>query len=265
MTASPSSPKPFYVKGDDGAFHPNRNAGSPWLSGHQNGLALGGLFAQALMQAPPPEGMNIARFTLDILRPAPMAPTVASWTRLRDGRRTSAMTGRLVAGGVETAVASALFVRKPEDGVPGTPSPIPAILPEDAPDEFMLPLKTGLEARLIRRGAAHDLTTGACWVRSLSRLDADTPLHPIVAVVMACDFGVGLSSGLDRQAWSSPSLDLAIHFIRSPRDEWTLIEADTLMPGNGAALVDMRLSDRFGLFGRANLTMAVFPGGAHAQ
>lgn len=260
MTDSPSPTIPFFEE-RDGAFIPTSIAGSPWGAGQLNGVAVGALLAHTMLQAHPPQDMNIARFTLDILGRAPMAPATASWRVLRQGRRQAVLEGRLAVDGVDVARASALFVRRADEGAPATVFAPPSPLPEEAQDAaLMMPLKTGLESRILQRGAAGtDQPQGRVWVRPITSAVAGAPIDPVVAAVIASDFGGGASSGIDRTAWTSPNIDIAAHFVRPPRDAWILVEAQTLLPGNGSALVETQLSDRFGLFGQAHQILAVTP------
>lgn len=260
MTGPALQIAPFFEE-RDGAFVPNSIAGSPWGAGQLNGVAVGALLAHTMIEAHPPEGMNIARFTLDIIGRAPMAPTTASWRVLREGRRQAVLEGRLSARGVDVARAVAVFVRQADEGAPATVFAPPSPLPEAALDEpLMMSMKTGLESRLLQRGVAgSDQPLGRVWVRPITPVVAGAAIHPIVAAAVAGDFGGGLSSGVDRAAWLSPNIDIAIHFVRPPRDEWVLVEAQSMLAGNGAGLVETRLSDRFGLFGRAHQVLAVSP------
>jgi acyl-coenzyme A thioesterase PaaI-like protein len=124
----------------------------------------------------------------------------------------------------------------------------------------MLPLEMGLESRLIQRGAAGgDQPLGRVWVRHLAPVVAGGARHPVIAAVLAADFGGSLSSGVEREKWTSPNVDIAIHFLRPPRDEWVLVEARALLLGNGGALIESELSDRSGLFAHVNLTLVLAP------
>jgi hypothetical protein len=256
----PSSKRPFFET-RDGLFVPTGLAGSPWGPGQLNGVAVGMLLAQTMIEAHPPEGMNIARFNFDILGRAPMAPLAARWRMVREGRRQAVLEGVLSADGVDVAKANALFVRRADEGAPATVFAPPTPQPDEVLDApLMMPLRTGLESRLIQRGkAGSDQPLGRVWVRPLTPAITGAEIHPIIAAVAAADFAGGLSAGLDRAAWLSPNVDIALQFVRPPRDAWVLVESETLLAGNGSGLVDARLSDRHGPFGRAHQVLAVSP------
>jgi hypothetical protein len=197
--------RPFFEM-RDGLYVPRGSARSPWNANHQNGVAIGSLLAHTMLEAGPPEDMNIARFTLDILRPAPMAATRAVWRPLRDGRRTHLLQGSLIVGQVEVARASALFVKRADDAPPAMVFDPPVPQPEDAPEVYQMPLATGLESRLIQRGAAaSDQPLGRVWVRPLRRVVDGAAAHPLISAVLASDFGGGVSSGAGRKTWNSPT------------------------------------------------------------
>lgn len=52
--------------------------------------------------------MQLARFTLDLLRPVPMQPLAAAVRIVRDGKRSQVLEASLISDGVEVARASAL-------------------------------------------------------------------------------------------------------------------------------------------------------------
>jgi acyl-coenzyme A thioesterase PaaI-like protein len=259
MAEPARTPRAFFeVAGD--LFIPRPSTASPWRAGHQNGVAIGSLLAHTLLRAEPPAEMDIARFTLDILRPAPMAPVRAEWRREREGRRTHVLEGSLIIEGVEVARASALFVRRADEGIPATPFEPPTPLPEDAPHDHQMPLSTGLESRIVQRGAAGDAPRpGRVWVRTLRRIVDGFDSHPVISAVVAADFGGNISGAFERRDWNSPNLDIAVHFFRPPRDAWILVEAEVLVLGNGSALVDSQMSDRYGAFGRSQRTLFITP------
>jgi len=251
---------PFF-EAQDGLYVPTRLCGSPWGPAQINGVAVGVLLAQTMIEAHPPEGMNIGRFNFDILGRVPMAPLAARWRMVREGRRQAVLEGVLSADGVDVAKASALFVRRAEEGAPATVFAPPSPLPEEVADApLMISIRTELESRLIHRGkAGSDQPLGRVWVRPLTQVIGGVAVHPIIAAVAAADFAGGLSSGIDRSRWLSPNVDISIHFVRPPRDAWVLVESETLLAGNGSGLVEARLSDRYGLFGRAHQVLAISP------
>jgi acyl-coenzyme A thioesterase PaaI-like protein len=260
LAPQPSATEVPFFELENGAHAPYPIARSPWREGYQNGLAIGGLLAHTLLEAELPEGMDLARFTMDILRPAPMAPTHARWRTVREGRRTGVLEGVLTIGGADVARATALFVRRSDHGAPPTPYGPPDMPPEAAPREYMLPKGMGLESRLIGKGVPNTAQpVGRVWVRQDTPIVGGGACHPLIAAVQAADFAGSLASGIDREAWTSPNIDIAVHFLRQPRDEWVLVEATALAPGNGSTLVETQLSDRSGLFAHAHVTLVVSP------
>jgi len=243
---------PFFTPTPDG-FLPTAVARDPGQPDRQAGAALAGLLARSLQAAPAAATMNIARLTIDLLHPAPFAPTQVLWRVLREGRRTTVLEASLTAGGLEAARASALFVRRAEEGAPATvfAPPFPAV--EDAPQTPIEPGPAGFETRLVTGGLEGGVERPRAWIQPTTEVVAGEGRDPLAAAMMAASFTLRL--GEMGAASGAQPLDIAVHFVRPPRETWILVDADTLAPG-GAALAHSQLSDRSGLFAHAQQTLA---------
>lgn len=67
--------------------HTTKWAGGPWNPEQQHGSAPAALAAWTAEQMPTREPMRIARLTLDLLRPVPIAPLDIETEVLREGRK----------------------------------------------------------------------------------------------------------------------------------------------------------------------------------
>ena len=90
-----------YYGVDGDAFLPTALCASPWRRDAQNGVALGLLMAQTLEAELDPGREQLARFTLDILHPAPFAPTRISWRATHADARLRLFEGVLEAEGLK--------------------------------------------------------------------------------------------------------------------------------------------------------------------
>ena len=242
-----------FFTGKDGAYEPGLNARSLQDGGLQSGNALGGLLAHTLLESGLAENLLLARFTVDFLGPASTAPLRADWRRLRDGRRTAVREGTLKVAEREVARATALLVR-PGDGPPAASFVPPSPPPEGASPVMPSP-QTGLEARLVGRGAVGGAEpTGRLWVRQLAPIVAGAAPHPLVAAVLAAGLAGARLAGVGPEV--SSNVDVAIHFVRPARGAWILAEAEALWPGEGGGVVTGQLSDRQGLFAQLCQTLA---------
>lgn len=248
----------FYTRDGD-AFVPTRLAASPWERGKQNGVGLGGLATFLIETIAAPTAMTTARLTIDILAAAPMEATFGRTRVLREGKRIQMVEAELVVGDRVVARATALRVRQAE--TPLIPQANPYPLPDGIADaQFMAPQAFGgtLETRLVS-GGLREPGPGILWVRFGHEHIENEPLSPLLRAAILGDFGGGLGSVLDVNAWSYANLDITLHFSRPPIGEWLLIDANTASDGNGIGRADMILADTGGPFARAHQTLFIAP------
>jgi len=245
--------KRFYVAEGDG-FVPTGLSTSPWRRDSQNGLALGLLMTHTLVRRPEAAQGHLARFTLDILRPAPAALTTIAWRVARGGRRVQLLEGELIAGGEVSARASALFVAPTGPPPPPREMHPPPVSPEDALERTVLARGTGVDTRLVERRTESPTGRQSLWVRVEADVVPGAGATPIGAAVAASDFG-GSSLRDYSKEWTYPNLDIAVHFSRAPRGEWVHASTLPMMLGRGTAVIDHHLSDRDGPFARAHQTL----------
>ena len=131
-----SAPKAFFTTDGD-AFVPAAIARGPWgqtISGNY----VGGLLGHVLEREAADPELQPARLTVDLFRPAALAPVRVETTVARKGRRLKLVDAAMVQDDVVVARASALFLRRGEQPaddiwtspvamppVPSTPDPIP--------------------------------------------------------------------------------------------------------------------------------------------
>jgi len=233
-------------------------ATGPWDKRFQNGAALSGLLAHILETGPAPEGMDIARYQLDILRPAPMdQPLGVQRSMLRDGRRLQATEAALLSGGDVVARASLVRLRHTETPAFGGASPPPD--PDATPAPPMStrrPMRGILQSRLLS-GGLEDPGPGAGWYRFDGDIVAGAAITPFVAAAMTADFGSALSSVLDWREYTFANVDISLHLTRAPRGPWLHVDAHSVSHGAGRALVNAVMSDQDGDFARAHQTLFV--------
>lgn len=109
--------------------HTSKWAGGPWNAEQQHASAPAALAAWAAEQIPTREPMRIARLTLDLLRPVPVAPLEIETEVLREGRKIQLVAVHLSASGVEVVRATALKVRALDIDLPATAAIPPMTLP----------------------------------------------------------------------------------------------------------------------------------------
>lgn len=241
---------------------PTDLARGPWSPQALHGGPPSGLLAQRVEQAEGGDGMQVARITIELLRPVPVAPLAVETTLLRPGRKVQLVGASLRAGTVEVARATALRIRTADLPVPaglsvGAPPPGPeAGRPGESAwknviDDYPAFHNQGVEHRFVaggfdRPGPATD------WIRLRVPLVAGEATGPLARTVAVADFGNGVSWVLPRQdRWRFINPDLTVGLHRLPAGEWVCLEAETAVEDNGIGQTVSRLWDQRGRLGYA--------------
>src|SRR6185295_9170089 len=95
-------------------------AGGPWDPKLQHGAAPASLVCWAVERLPAPTPMRVARLTVDLMRPVPVAPLTLAVEVLREGKKIQLVAVRLLANGTEVVRATALRIRREEQALPST-------------------------------------------------------------------------------------------------------------------------------------------------
>src|SRR5689334_23545627 len=93
-------------------------AGGPWDPKLQHGPAPSSLICWAVERLPSPVPMRVARLTVDLMRPVPVAPLTIETGILREGKKIQLVEVRLLANGTEVVRATALRIRREERTLP---------------------------------------------------------------------------------------------------------------------------------------------------
>ena len=80
---------------------------------------------------------------------------------------------------------------------------------------------------------------------------------PLQRVLVAADFGNGISSVLDYERFVFINPDLTIYLHRLPIGEWVCLEAVSRVEPQGIGLAESRLWDERGLIGRSLQSLLV--------
>ena len=238
------------------------NAAGPWDAGMQHGSAPAALVTWAAEAIPTPQPMQIARVTIDLMRPVPLAPLTLESEVLREGRKIQLCAVRLRAGNTVVVGATILKIKTQALKLPpdiadqrvGLPGPDQAR--EEQPDFSGSPFVTGLSLRAARGGFGVP-GPGAIWYRIDRPLVKGSPVSQVMRAVVAADFCNGTSAALDFREWTFINADLTVSLARQPVGEWILLDAESLIGPDGAGLATARLADERGYFGRAVQSLVI--------
>jgi hypothetical protein len=146
------------------------DAAGPWDAQMQHGSAPAALVVWAAEAIPTPEPMRIARVTIDLMRPVPVAPLTFETEVLREGRKIQLCAVKLRAGNVVVVTATVLKIKTQALTLPPDVADVAVTLPgpdqarEELPDFSGSPFVKGISMR-----AAHGRFglpgPGAIWYR----------------------------------------------------------------------------------------------------
>src|SRR5438045_596598 len=158
----------FRVAGNNVVTSPN--AAGPWDPSMQHGSPPAALVAWAAEALPTQVPMRIARVSVDLMRPVPVAPLTIETEILREGRKIQLCAIRLRAAGVIVVAATVLKIKvqanelTPDATIESVALPGPAQSPEDPADFSSSPFVTGMSLRAAR-GRFGAPGPGAIWYR----------------------------------------------------------------------------------------------------
>lgn len=253
-------PEAVYLPDGDGRYSSTSLSAGPWDADGQHAGASAALLAHCMQHHEVAAGVTpfLARLTVDLLRPAPVAPLDVSVRTVRAGRRAHWLAGVLRAGDREVARATALRVvgepvPLPEGAIPteNPPPPPETCEPQDGSESPWLMFWHGFDFRPFR-GERGVPGPGGVWFNLEAPLVAGTENTPLMRAVSAADYALGIGGVLDFDAYAFPNADLTVHLHRSPVGPWVALDAVTWVdPDGGTALAEGSLWDTQGRVGRA--------------
>jgi hypothetical protein len=250
----------FRVDGNDVVTSPY--AAGPWDPGMQHGSPPASLVVWAAERIATPVPMRIARVTVDLMRPVPVAPLTIESDVVREGRKIQLCAIRLLAKGVVVVSATVLKIKvqagelPPEAVIESVELPGPDRSRVEHVDFSSSPFVTGMSLRAAR-GHFGVPGPGAIWYRVDRPIVEGAPVSQAMRTMAAADFCNGTSPVLDFRTWTFLNADLTVNFAREPEGDWILLDADTWIGPDGAGLAMARLADQRGYFGRTVQSLVV--------
>lgn len=254
----------FLADGDD--FVPTPLAQGPWgqtISGNY----VGGLLGHVIERDYGDPELQPARLTVDLFRPAALAPVHVKTEVSRAGRRLKLVEATMTQAETVVARASALFLRR-GDQPPGerwsTPVTMPAPPPEPdpIPDDVVTLIwtygKDGETPSLGLGGWAHN-GPKYVWTRDVVPLVGGAELTPFTRAAMAGDIASSLTH-FDAAGLQFINADYTLTLSRLPEGDYLGLAALTHSSHAGVATGTAVVVDQFGPIGSATATALVNPG-----
>ena len=254
----------FYEPLGPGRLSSTSATTGPWSPDAQHAGPPSALLARAIEQCDPRPDQRLARLTVDILGPVPVAELAVSARVVRPGRRVTLVEAALHAG--DRTVLSARGWRVARPGPPAPPDLGPALDPPD-PDTLAPGLHwpgaeldgylSAVEWRFAS-GAFAEPGPARVWARPRWPLVAGEPTSPFCGVVLVADSGSGVSSVLSPEEWLFMNIDLTVTLHRPPDGPWVFMDAVTTTDPGGVGMARTVLGDGRGPVGMALQTLVVF-------
>ena len=247
----------------DGRFVASELARGPWDPNAQHGGAPAALLARAFERVEAPPGLQLARITYELLRPAPIGPVEVRASVARAGRRIQLLEGAMLADGVEVVRARALRVRTADPGHGGDRDVPPPAGPDtgrrlevNVPHRPMF-TPDAIEIRFV--SGAFGGGPATAWFRLVRPLVAGEDPSPLQRLAAAGDFGNGISATLSWDHYLYINPDLTLYVEREPVGEWICLDSRTRIVPGGIGVADSVLYDERGRVGRATQALLVAP------
>ncbi|HEX7114429.1 MAG TPA: thioesterase family protein [Steroidobacter sp.] len=238
-------------------------AAGPWDPNLQHGGAVAALVSRVAERMSTREPMQVARLTLDLLRPVPIAPLEIDAQVVREGRKIQLCAITLLHGKVPVARASVLKVRRASLSLPETVVEEPVRLPGPEqghppawPFNFEHSFVHGFNLSVVK-GKFGEPGPAAIWFRAHRPIIEGEAITPLMRAVTAGDFCNGASTVLDFNQYTFINADLTVSLARLPVGEWVLLDATTWLGDAGTGIAFARLADERGYFGRAIQTLVI--------
>ena len=252
-------PAAFFVPDGDGFVATELTRG-PWSLEHQHGGPPTALLIRAVETSPlAAAGLQIARITVDFLRPVPIARVTCRVEVVRTGRAAQVLAAAVGAAEQDAVRATVLLLRAPGAPLPlrEEPDPLPAPLPPpETGHPFRLPFfpgrvgyHTSVEGRWLRGRVGGAAATA--WMRQEVPLVAGEAPSPLQRAAVVADSASGLAVGVDPARFTFVNADLTLSVHRMPEGEWVGVEGVTAAERLGVGFTGATLHDRRGPFGRS--------------
>jgi len=255
----------FLYRVDDDIATPTEYTAGPWGNDLQHGGAPTALISWAAERMTTPEPMQVARITVDLLRPVPIAPLQIRTEVIREGRKIQLCAVTLLRDDVMVVRATVLKIRRAELELPPTAVEEQVTLPgpdageaADIPNENPNAFIRGLSLRVVQ-GQFRQPGPAAIWFRVNRPLFEGQAPTPLQRVAMIADFCNGVSTVLSFRDWTFINGDLTINLARLPVGDWILLDAQSWLGDHGAGIAFAKLGDSRGYFGRAIQSLVIEP------
>ncbi|MGH9030445.1 MAG: thioesterase family protein [Acidimicrobiales bacterium] len=257
---------------------PTDLARGPWDPGALHGGPVAALAARAAEVCEPDPALEVARLSLELLRPVPVAPLTVTARIARPGRKVQIVDVNVSDGDRHLAWGRVLRIRKLDpaseaaaelasrDQSPAADEPGSQVPPGPDRASASAPIAEGYKGfhnggaeLLFSRGEFGKRGPATVWVRLAVPVVPEEEPSPLQRVAAAADFGNGVSSVLDFTRWVFINPDVTVFLLRPMVGEWVCLQAATQLGVPGIGLARSTLWDRSGMVGHSVQSLLVEP------
>ncbi len=242
----------FYLRDGD-RFVSTELTRGPWDPTTQHAGPPSALIAREVERVLGRPDLQLARVTVELLRPVPIAALEVSTTTVRQGRSAAFVEGTITADGTQIARARTLSIRTTDLPLPPPPPDPPPGPDEGKPLDFFptgqqVGYHTAMEYAFLEGGFTEQ-GPAKVWMRMRVPLLADEAPSGWQRVLCAADSGNGVSGVLDYRRYTFINPDLTVHLHRQPLGEWVCLDARTVIEPSGVGLATSTILDEHGPLG----------------
>jgi hypothetical protein len=211
----------------------------------------------------PRPGSHIARVTVELVRPVPVAEVQVVVRTLRSGRSTELLEGEIIADGKSVLLARAWRVvdspehtprLRHEPGPPPLPGPQPV---QGMAGAHMAGYLSAMEWRFAPGQGFNVPGPGSAWLRQRIPLLPDEPDTGLTRALTVADSSWAVAFELDYVHDLVINTDVTLALHREPVGEWLCLTSSTAADPAGGALASGRMDDAEGDCGRILQTLLV--------
>lgn len=260
MTVTAAS---FFEHLGDQRYQPTVATTGPWSADAQHGGPPIALLAHAMrVHGADGAARQLARLTVEILGPVPLAPCEVHVEVERPGKRIELLRATMSAGGRPVLYARAWRLEPVPGTIPVVPDDwtAPPLPQHETPMTFLgmptFPYGEAVEWRFVE-GAMDRTGPATVWARPRIPLVAGQETDGLEALLLILDSANGISAELDIRRWTFVPVDLTLNVTRHPHGPWFGMAARTVIADDGIGLVHTRVFDDRGPLGRSQHTLFV--------
>ncbi|MFB7942936.1 thioesterase family protein [Streptomyces sp. NPDC056049] len=257
------SPESFYRALGGGRFESTSATAGPWSAKSQHAGPPSALVGHVMERHAPRPGLRIARVTVELLRPVPVADLTVEVRTVRSGGSVEVLEGEVSADGTTVLLARAWrLVAGPGDTPELRPVPPAPALPGPQPPHTMAGAHldgyvSAMEWRFADGGGFDTLGPGTAWVRQRVPLVAGVPDSPLTRALTVADSSWAVGFELDHHTNLVINTDVTLALHRDPVGEWLCLRSHTAASPHGSGLALGELDDVSGSCGQVLQTLLV--------